>query len=167
MVAAALLSPEGRPLLYALNQPEVSRTYHAEWAVLDGVLRALWGARNLGASESESERAALRALWGAPEALHLSGGDRGGGGDPISDAERAALRARWSDPAAPPLTLLCTLKPCKMCAGAWVTYGPARPLRVVYVEEDPGRLAQHTAFDVGAEAWRAGGMWGGRLERLR
>ncbi len=140
VVAAALLTADLRPLLYALNQPEVSRTYHAEWAVLDGALRGIWEVMEGALGTQAPPHAQDQRL-----------------------AALAALKALWEGGA--PLTLLCTLKPCKMCAGAWVTYGPSAPIRVIYLEEDPGRLAQHTAFDAHSDAWRAAGRWGGHLER--
>jgi tRNA(Arg) A34 adenosine deaminase TadA len=50
------------------------------------------------------------------------------------------------------LTLLSTLKPCKLCAGAWASYGPEH-LDVHYLADDPGRSGQNTAFDEGSYAW--------------
>ena len=81
----------------AFKQPQLHPAYHAEWALLDALLRAT------------------------------------------------------SSP--PPLTLLSTLKPCKLCAGAWASYGPLS-LKALYVSDDPGKMGQHTAFDEGSHAWR-------------
>jgi tRNA(Arg) A34 adenosine deaminase TadA len=61
-------------------------------------------------------------------------------------------RNEVSSPSGRPLTLLSTLKPCKMCAGAWVTYGPSDHLNVFYIEDDLGPNGQHTAFDQGSFA---------------
>jgi len=100
-VGALLLDGALRPWGLAFKQPERHPLYHAEWALLDALLR-----------------------------------------------ERPSLGG--------PLTLITTLKPCKMCAGAWVSYGP-RPLRVCYISDDPGKMGQNTALDVGSFAWREAG----------
>jgi len=100
-VGALLLDAELRPWALAFKQPERHPLYHAEWALLDALLRS-------GLS------------------LDL------------------------------PLTLLSTLKPCKLCAGAWVSYGPSA-LRVRYLSDDLGKMGQNTAFDLGSFAWREAG----------
>ena len=99
VVGALLLDADARPISWCVNQPEVNRCYHAEWALLDGLYR--------------------------------------------NDLSTSFGRD---------LTLLSTLKPCKMCAGAWVTYGPSDHLNVFYIEDDPGPNGQHTAFDHGSFA---------------
>lgn len=96
-VGALLLDGALTPWALSFKQPERHALYHAEWALLDALLRA------------------------QPQ---LEG----------------------------PLTLLSTLKPCKLCAGAWVSYGP-RPLSVYYLSDDPGKMGQNTALDVGSFAW--------------
>ena len=100
-VGALLLDEALRPWGLAFKQAERHPLYHAEWALLDALLR--------------------------------EGPSRGG-----------------------PLTLITTLKPCKMCAGAWVSYGP-RPLTVYYLSDDPGKMGQNTALDVGSFAWSEAG----------
>lgn len=58
-----------------------------------------------------------------------------------------------------PIILLSTLKPCKLCAGAWVSYGP-KPLQVYYLSDDLGKMGQNTAFDLGSFAWKESGALG-------
>jgi len=43
--------------------------------------------------------------------------------------------------------LLCSLKPCKMCAAAIVQAASSQNLKVYYFLDDPGPLAQNTALD--------------------
>ena len=73
---------------------------------------------------------------------------------PLYHAEWALLDAllREPTPSSAPRWLLTTLKPCKLCAGAWASYGPER-LEVRYLSDDPGKLGRGSAFDEGSFAW--------------
>jgi tRNA(adenine34) deaminase len=82
---------------------------------------------------------------------HLLGvghNDREGSGDPTAHAEVLALRAAAVALGAWRLTgctLLVTLEPCSMCAGAIVL---ARVSRVVYGADDPKAGAAGSLFDL-------------------
>lgn len=52
-----------------------------------------------------------------------------------------------SKPIPPGSVLLCSLKPCKMCAAAIVQAASGQNLRVYYFLDDPGPLAKNTALD--------------------
>jgi hypothetical protein len=65
-------------------------------------------------------------------------------------AEWCLLDDLWRRDAWPPdgeVTLISSLKPCKLCAGAWVTHAPYSSLSVHVLRDDPGPNGQHTAFD--------------------
>jgi tRNA(Arg) A34 adenosine deaminase TadA len=52
-------------------------------------------------------------------------------------------------------TLYVSLKPCRMCAARiWESAEDPRRLRVVYLENDPGPLAQGTLLEAGSSAQR-------------
>lgn len=57
------------------------------------------------------------------------------------------------------LHLISTLKPCKMCAGLWVTHAPFHSLKTYYLRDDPGRNGQNTALDQGSYAWEEAKRW--------
>ena len=61
------------------------------------------------------------------------------------------LNDRW--PTYGPVTLISSLKPCKMCAGAWITHAPAYGLNIYFLRDDPGPNGQNTAFDLDSHAW--------------
>ena len=52
-----------------------------------------------------------------------------------------------SSPIPPGSVLLCSLKPCKMCAAAIVQAASGQNLKVYYLLDDPGPLAKNTALD--------------------
>ena len=52
-----------------------------------------------------------------------------------------------SSPIPPGSVLLCSLKPCKMCAAAIVQAASGQNLKVYYFLDDPGPLAKNTALD--------------------
>jgi tRNA(Arg) A34 adenosine deaminase TadA len=63
-----------------------------------------------------------------------------------------SLRAR-GESIPPGATLYVSLKPCRMCAARiWETCEVPRAFDVVYLENDPGRLAQGTLLDTGSPA---------------
>ncbi len=85
-----------------------------------------------------------------PEGAVLGVGhnDREGSGDPTAHAEVVALRAAAAALGAWRLTgctLLVTLEPCAMCAGAIVL---SRVTRVVYGADDPKAGAAGSLFDL-------------------
>lgn len=85
-----------------------------------------------------------------PEGAVLGVGhnDREGSGDPTAHAEVVALRAAAAALGAWRLTgctLLVTLEPCTMCAGAIVL---SRVTRVVYGADDPKAGAAGSLFDL-------------------
>ena len=57
------------------------------------------------------------------------------------------------------LYLISSLKPCKMCAGMWVSVPLASELSVIYIEEDLGANGQNTALDKGSYAWVEAKRW--------
>jgi tRNA(Arg) A34 adenosine deaminase TadA len=57
------------------------------------------------------------------------------------------------------LTLITTLKPCKMCAGLWASHAPCDQLNIVYLHNDPGPNGQNTAFDQNSYAWGVATKW--------
>ena len=61
------------------------------------------------------------------------------------------LNDRW--PTHGSVTLISSLKPCKMCAGAWITHAPSYELNVYFLRDDPGPNGQNTAFDIDSYAW--------------
>jgi tRNA(adenine34) deaminase len=80
--------------------------------------------------------------------LGLGHNDREGSGDPTAHAEVLALRAASAAVGEWRLTgctLVVTLEPCTMCAGAIVL---ARVARVVYGADDPKAGAAGSLFDV-------------------
>ena len=105
VVGALALDADLTLIGYALNQPQLSPTAHAEWCVLD----QLWRTRG------------------------------------------------W--PTRGPVTLISSLKPCKLCAGAWVTHAPDLDLRVYFLRDDPGPSGQYTAFDEGSYAYQEARRW--------
>lgn len=64
---------------------------------------------------------------------------------------------RW--PSSGEVTLISSLKPCKMCAGAWVTHAPYQKLSVHYLRDDPGANGQNTAFDTESYAYQMARSW--------
>lgn len=64
------------------------------------------------------------------------------------------------------LYLISSLKPCKMCAGLWITYAPTKALRVYYLREDHGANGQNTAFDKDSYAWSTAKRWRCSLRSL-
>lgn len=64
---------------------------------------------------------------------------------------------RW--PVDGELTLISSLKPCKLCAGAWVTHAPYTALKVYYLRDDPGPSGQNTAFDLESFAYSEAKRW--------
>lgn len=52
-----------------------------------------------------------------------------------------------SNPIPTDSVLLCSLKPCKMCAAAIVQAASGQNLKVYYLLDDPGPLAKNTALD--------------------
>lgn len=80
--------------------------------------------------------------------LGLGHNDREGGGDPTAHAEVLALRAAAAAHGSWRLTgctLVVTLEPCTMCAGAIVL---ARVDRVVFGADDPKAGAAGSLFDL-------------------
>ena len=59
----------------------------------------------------------------------------------------------------PEIHLISSLKPCKMCAGLWLTYAPTNHLNVYYLNEDLGTNGQNTALDENSYAWSAAKRW--------
>ena len=59
----------------------------------------------------------------------------------------------------PELHLISSLKPCKMCAGLWLTHAPTEHLKVYYLREDFGKNGQNTALDENSYAWSAAKRW--------
>ena len=103
-VYALLLDENLTPLMWSVNRPDLNRTWHAEWGLLDALYRLF-----------AQDHFVLNQL---PSKFYL----------------------------------LSTLKPCKMCAGAWRTYAFPSHLEVHYLEEDQGKNGQNTAFDLGSFA---------------
>ena len=64
------------------------------------------------------------------------------------------------------LTMISTLKPCKMCAGLWWNYAPCKQLNIYYIEDDLGRLGQNTVFDHASFAWKNAQQWAKKYGRL-
>ncbi len=105
---------------------------------------------------AEAERALLHddvpvgavVLGRGGEVLGVGHNDREGSGDPTAHAEVLALRSaaaavgKWRLSGC---TLLVTLEPCAMCAGAIVL---ARVERVVFGADDPKAGAAGSVFDL-------------------
>jgi tRNA(Arg) A34 adenosine deaminase TadA len=58
----------------------------------------------------------------------------------------AAWAAQTGGPLPPGARVVCTLRPCRMCA-AMLLHGHAGGLDVVFLHDDPGRLARGTSLD--------------------
>ena len=81
---------------------------------------------------------------------------------PTAHAEWCLLDQLWRTqgwPTRGPVTLISSLKPCKLCAGAWVTHAPDLDLRVYFLRDDPGPSGQNTAFDEGSYAHQEAIRW--------
>lgn len=109
---------------------------------------ALAEARRAG-ERGEVPIGAVVAIEGAVVAARHN--ERESTGDPTAHAEILALRdaaAVWGSSRLTGATLVTTLEPCPMCAGAAVT---ARVGRVVFAAEDPKAGACGTLYNLGAD----------------
>jgi tRNA(adenine34) deaminase len=112
----------------------------------DELMRVALDAARAAAGHGDAPIGAVLARDG--EALAVAGNERELRGDPTAHAEVLALRAGaealggWRLPGC---TLLVTLEPCAMCAGAIVL---ARVPRVVYGAPDPKAGAAGSVLDV-------------------
>jgi tRNA(adenine34) deaminase len=112
----------------------------------DELMRVALDAARVAAGHGDAPIGAVLARDG--EALAVAGNERELRGDPTAHAEVLALRAGaealggWRLPGC---TLLVTLEPCAMCAGAIVL---ARVPRVVYGAPDPKAGAAGSVLDV-------------------
>ena len=105
VVGALALDDSFTVIGYALNQPQLGATAHAEWCLLD-------------------------QLWRAQ---------------------------RW--PQSGQVTLISSLKPCKLCAGAWITHASYQRLEVYFLHNDPGPGGQNTALDDETFAYQEARRW--------
>ena len=65
------------------------------------------------------------------------------------------------------LTLISSLKPCKMCAGLWISHCPHQDLEIIYLHDDPGPNGQNTAFDQDSHAYKEASKWRKSLKSFR
>ncbi len=105
------------------------------------------GAKNQERHQSDRP---ISALLLSKEGRLLSWAHNRSSENPTHHAELSLL-LHWarthSKPIPPDSALLCSLKPCKMCAAAIVQAASGQNLRVYYFLDDPGPLAKNTALD--------------------
>jgi tRNA(Arg) A34 adenosine deaminase TadA len=105
------------------------------------------GAKNLERHQSDRP---ISAVLLSPEGRLTSWTHNRSSENPTHHAELSLL-LDWARTHSAPLpqgsALLCSLKPCKMCAAAIVQAASGQNLKVYYFLDDPGPLAQNTALD--------------------
>ena len=113
----------------------------------DGAMRLALAQAGLAATQGDVPVGAV-VLDAAGAVLAVAHNDREGSGDPTAHAEVIALRRAAAGAGSWRLegcTLVVTLEPCTMCAGALVL---ARVARVVYGAPDPKAGAAGSLWDV-------------------
>lgn len=113
----------------------------------DGAMRLALGQAGLAATQGDVPVGAV-VLDAAGAVLAVAHNDREGSGDPTAHAEVLALRRAAAGAGSWRLegcTLVVTLEPCTMCAGALVL---ARVARLVYGAPDPKAGAAGSLWDV-------------------
>lgn len=65
------------------------------------------------------------------------------------------------------LILVSSLKPCKMCAGLWLSHCKVDELEIIFTNDDLGSNGQNTAFDLNSYAYEEGSKWPKSLKSFK
>ncbi|MAD61125.1 MAG: hypothetical protein CMH49_06405 [Myxococcales bacterium] len=142
------------------NQSQQNQSHKGPESIEDLKPRRRWyGTRRVVAALALDQNLRLIAIrFNQPELGHSA------------HAERRLLEYIWQKQLnldSNKITLISSLKPCKMCAGLWISHCPHQDLEIIYLHDDPGPNGQNTAFDQGSHAYKEASKWRKPLKSFR